>query len=79
MAVSAGILLALAFGDLFPEGLAAAGDQAVVRLFVAAFGLLYLMEALTDAHTHHGTDLPPPRLDRHGHHARMALMRPSGD
>lgn len=52
IALAAGILLALAFGELFPEGLEAAGDRAVVG-FVAGFALVSLIETFTAAHTHH--------------------------
>ncbi len=52
IAVAAGILLSLAFGDLFPEGLELAGRSAILG-FVGGFTLLYLTETLTRAHTHH--------------------------
>jgi ZIP family zinc transporter len=52
IAVAAGILLTLAFGELFPEGLELAGRGAVVG-FVGGFALLFLIEAFTHAHTHH--------------------------
>ena len=51
-AFAAGILLALAFVDLFPESLELAGKVAIAG-FVAGFVLLFLTEALTRAHTHH--------------------------
>jgi zinc transporter ZupT len=51
-AFAAGILLALAFVDLFPEGLELGGEAAVAG-FVGGFALLFLTEALTRAHTHH--------------------------
>jgi ZIP family zinc transporter len=51
-AVAAGILLALAFVDLFPEGLEAAGEAAIVG-FIGGFTLLFLAEAFTRAHTYH--------------------------
>ncbi len=54
-AVAAGILLALAFVDLFPEALELAGDSAIAG-FVGGFVLLFLTEALTQAHTHHSTE-----------------------
>jgi zinc transporter ZupT len=54
-AVAAGILLALAFVDLFPEALELAGDSAIAG-FVGGFVLLFLTEALTRAHTHHSTE-----------------------
>ena len=51
-AVAAGILLALAFADLFPEGLEMAGTGAIGG-FVAGFVLLFLAEALSRVHAHH--------------------------
>jgi ZIP family zinc transporter len=54
-AVAAGILLALAFVDLFPEGLEVAGEAAIVG-FVGGFTLLFLTEAFTRAHTHHALE-----------------------
>lgn len=55
IAVAAGVLLALAFGDLFPESLELAGTPAVVG-FIAAYAVLFLIESLTHAHTHHAPD-----------------------
>jgi zinc transporter ZupT len=60
-AFAAGILLALAFVDLFPEGLELAGEPAVVG-FVGGFVLLFLTEVLTRAHTHHS---PEERVSKH--------------
>jgi zinc transporter ZupT len=60
-AVAAGILLALAFVDLFPEGLKLAGEPAIAG-FVGGFTLLFLTEALTRAHTHHS---PEERVHKH--------------
>ena len=54
-AVAAGILLALAFVDLFPEGLELAGEAAIMG-FVGGFTLLFLTEAFTRAHTHHSPE-----------------------
>ncbi|MDP8953246.1 MAG: ZIP family metal transporter [Actinomycetota bacterium] len=54
-AVAAGILLALAFVDLFPEGLELAEESAIAG-FVGGFTLLFLTEALTRAHTHHSPE-----------------------
>ena len=54
-AFAAGILLALAFVDLFPEGLELAGESAVAG-FVGGFVLLFLTELLTRAHTHHSPE-----------------------
>src|SRR5215211_2428894 len=50
-AFAAGILLALAFVDLFPEGLELGGEAAVAG-FVGGFALLFMTEAFTRAHTH---------------------------
>ena len=60
-AVAAGILLALAFVDLFPEGLEAAGEAAIVG-FIGGFTLLFLAEAFTRAHTYHA---PGERVHKH--------------
>ena len=54
-AFAAGLLLALAFVDLFPEGLELAGEPAVAG-FVGGFVLLFLTEVLTRAHTHHSPE-----------------------
>ena len=54
-AVASGILLALAFADLFPEGLEMAGRVAIFG-FVGGFALLFLTEAFTLAHTHHSPE-----------------------
>ncbi len=54
-AFAAGILLALAFVDLFPEGLELAGEPAIAG-FVGGFALLLLTEVFTGAHTHHSTE-----------------------
>jgi zinc transporter ZupT len=51
-AFAAGILLALAFADLYPEGLELGGETAIAG-FVGGFALLFMTEALTRAHTHH--------------------------
>ena len=55
VAVAAGILLALAFVDLFPEGLELAGSLAIVG-FVGGFTILFLTEVFTHAHTHHSPE-----------------------
>jgi zinc transporter, ZIP family len=60
-AFAAGILLALAFVDLIPEGLEFAGEPAIAG-FVGGFALLLLTEVFTRAHTHHS---PEERLRRH--------------
>lgn len=51
-AIAAGILLAIAFADLFPEGLEMAGTGAIAG-FVAGFVLLFLAEALGRVHVDH--------------------------
>ncbi len=55
IAVAAAILLVLSFGDLFPESLELAGDLAIPG-FIGGFALLFLIESLTHAHTHHVPD-----------------------
>jgi zinc transporter ZupT len=55
VAIAAAILLALAFADLFPEGLELAREPAIVG-FVGGFTLLFLTEAFTSAHTHHSPE-----------------------
>ena len=60
-AFAAGILLALSFVDLFPEGLELAGEIAVAG-FVGGFALLFLTESFTRAHTHH---LPEEHVHKH--------------
>lgn len=60
-AFAAGVLLALAFADLFPEALELAGEAAVVG-FVGGFVLLFLTETSTSAHAHH-----PPGESVHKH------------
>jgi zinc transporter, ZIP family len=55
VAAAAGILLALAFGDLFPEALRRAGRGAIAG-FIGGFAVLFLLETLTHAHTHHAPD-----------------------
>ncbi|WP_228282066.1 ZIP family metal transporter [Rubrobacter marinus] len=52
VAVAAGLLLALAFADLFPEALELSGRTAVWG-FVGGFSFLLLVETFTRAHTHH--------------------------
>jgi zinc transporter ZupT len=54
-AFAAGILLALAFVDLFPEGLELAGEPAIAG-FIGGFALLFLSEVFTRAHMHHSTE-----------------------
>jgi len=60
-ALASGILLALAFADLFPEGLEMAGRMAILG-FVGGFALLFLTEAFTLAHTYHS---PEERVGKH--------------
>jgi zinc transporter ZupT len=55
IAIAAGILLAVAFGDLFPEAVEAAGSAGAAA-FIAGFALLFAVEAFTHAHTHHAPD-----------------------
>lgn len=62
-AVAAGILLALAFVDLFPEALEMAGSAAVMG-FAGGFALLFLAEVFTSAHAHDPID---------GHEHKYAL------
>jgi zinc transporter ZupT len=54
-AAAAGILLALAFGDLFPESLEMAQRAAVVG-FLGGFAALFLAETLTHSHAHPSED-----------------------
>src|SRR5215203_603727 len=58
-AAAAGILLALAFGDLFPESLEMAHGAAVVG-FLGGFAALFLADTLTHSHSH-------PSEDEHAH------------
>ncbi len=51
-AFAAGILLALAFVDLFPEGLEL-DERAAIVGFVGGFALMFLTEAFTRAHMSH--------------------------
>lgn len=55
VAVAAGILLALSFGDLFPEALQTSAAGAVAG-FIGGFAFLFVVEAVTRAHTHHSLD-----------------------
>jgi zinc transporter ZupT len=54
-AAAAGILLALAFADLFPESLEMAQEAAVVG-FLGGFAVLFLAETLTHSHAHPSED-----------------------
>jgi zinc transporter ZupT len=58
-AAAAGILLAVAFGDIFPESLEMAGAAAAVG-FLAGFAMMFLSETLTHSHAH-------PSEDEHSH------------
>ena len=60
-AIAAAILLALAFGDLFPASLDMVGNTAVFG-FIGGFSLLFLVETFTRAHTYH-----LPEEDMHQH------------
>lgn len=60
-AIAAAILLALAFGDLFPTSLEMVGNIAVFG-FIGGFSLLFLVETFTRAHTYH-----LPEEDTHQH------------
>ena len=64
-AFAAGILLAMAFVNLFPEGLQLASEPAVWG-FVGGFALLFSTEAFTHAHTHHSPE----------EHVRKHALRP---
>ena len=54
-ATAAGILLALAFGDLFPESLEMSQGAAVAG-FLGGFAALFLAETLTHSHAHPSED-----------------------
>src|SRR5215208_931892 len=54
-AFAAGILLALAFVELFPEGLELAEETAIGG-FIGGFVFLFSTEVLTRAHTHHSPE-----------------------
>jgi len=60
-AFAAGILLALAFVDLFPEGLEL-DERAAIVGFVGGFALMFLTEAFTRAHMSHASE---ERLYKH--------------
>ncbi len=53
IAIAAGILLAITFADLMPDALEDAGRTGAAFGFVTGFSLLFLLEILTKAHTHH--------------------------
>src|SRR3712207_1748069 len=54
-AFAAGILLALAFVDLFPEGLELA-ERAAIAGFVGGFAVMFLTEAFTRARMRHSPE-----------------------
>jgi len=56
-AAAAGILLSLAFADLFPEALEIAAEPAISG-FVAGFVFLFLTESVFRVHTHHSVEEP---------------------
>ena len=60
-AFASGILLSLAFADLYPEALELAGVAGIFG-FVGGFALLFLTEAFTQAHTHHS---PQEHVGKH--------------
>ena len=68
VALAAGILLALAFADLFPEALEEGGVVAVWG-FIGGFAALSLVESLLGAHTHHA----PKEEAVHDHVRKHAL------
>ena len=51
--VAAGILLAVALADLFPEALEEAGAKPASLWFLIGFALLFVVEVATRGHTHH--------------------------
>jgi zinc transporter ZupT len=63
--VAGGILLALAFAEVFPEALEHAGQEWAAVGFVAGFVALFAVEAITKGHTHHGHEHDQGELRRH--------------
>ena len=57
--MAAGILLAVAFADLFPEGLQEAGMRAGAMWFLTGFAALFVLEVATRGHTHHAQGEEP--------------------
>lgn len=55
-AVAAGILLAVAFAELFPEALYEADPKAAALWFLGGFATLFVVEVVTRGHTHHETE-----------------------
>lgn len=60
VAVAGGILLALAFAEVFPTALALA-PRAAVWGFLGGFCLLLLVEVTTRGHIHHSAEEPVPQ------------------
>ena len=60
-----GILLALAFAELFPEALEQAGHEWAAIGFMAGFVALFAVEAVTKSHTHHAHEHDQAQLRRH--------------
>lgn len=67
VAVAGGILLALAFGEIFPDAVELTRSGAVWG-FVAGFSLLLATEVFTRGHTHHSQD------ERVGQHAFVPFV-----
>ena len=67
--IAGGILLALAFAELFPEALDHAGREWAAVGFAAGFVALFAVEAATKGHTHHGHEHDQGELRRHSHGA----------
>ncbi len=63
--VAGGILLALAFAELFPEALEHAGHEWAAIGFMTGFVALIAVEELTKSHTHHGHEHDRAELRRH--------------
>jgi len=63
--VAGGILLGIAFAELFPEALERAGHESAVTGFVAGFLALFIVETLTKGHTHHEHAHDDRQLARH--------------
>ena len=62
---ASGILLALAFAELFPEALERAGHEWAAVGFAAGFVALFAVEAVTKGHTHHRHDQDDAQLAHH--------------
>lgn len=73
VAVAAGILVAITIADIYPEAIELGGSARAAFAFAAGFLVLFLIEALTNAHVHHhdpddGHDHSHERL---GHYHRF--------